>query len=310
MPKPNQYTLNLKKFFKTKAQVDILVKTETRTSTPTITIRLVDKTKSFSSELLTYLTGMCGKDCSHNTQVLKLSQVHLDTLMLHAPVNMKLVEAGEFENEKTEFKQKGGDFGKGDSSSLDQYLTPPQICKRMWSLAVQHGFTGGRALEPAMGSGNFFIDAPQGTHLIGFEPDKKAFDYVKKEFPEVEAYNKYFESVFFDKERQFNKVSKPWIEPVDLIIGNPPYGIHKTPYTGLVKPAFRSMEYSFLWHPAKLLKKGGLLIYITASNFLRGSNIDKPKVLEQLEFIEAYRMPNGIFKGTQVGTDILVFRKK
>jgi hypothetical protein len=56
-----------------------------------------------------------------------------------------------------------------------------------------------------------------------------------------------------------------------------------------------------------------LLIYVTSSNFIRTGHsyqANKEKLLELLQVIGAYRMPNKFMELTDVGTDILFFRKK
>ena len=72
-------------------------------------------------------------------------------------------------------------------------------------------------------------------------------------------------------------------------------------------------EFFFMWYGLKLLKKGGLLIYIAPQNFLNtGFNTykkEKEAILKVGELIDAYEM-GSIFKDTKVPTHILVFRKK
>ncbi len=62
----------------------------------------------------------------------------------------------------------------------------------------------------------------------------------------------------------------------------------------------------------KLLKPGGLLVFITASSFMRNDktyNHEKKMIGKYAEFVDAYRMPK-VFKDTAVPTDILIFRRK
>jgi len=62
----------------------------------------------------------------------------------------------------------------------------------------------------------------------------------------------------------------------------------------------------------KLLKKDGLLVFITASSFLRNKDTykkEKQRIGQLAEFVDAYRMPK-VFKHTQVPTDIIILKRK
>ena len=58
---------------------------------------------------------------------------------------------------------------------------------------------------------------------------------------------------------------------------------------------------------------GGLLVYIIPNTFLSNDNKYnefKEKLSKKCELIDAYRLPNGVFSNTEVGTDIIALRKK
>ena len=55
----------------------------------------------------------------------------------------------------------------GVDHDLNAYYTPTRLAAAMWALAHQHGFTGGRVLEPSIGGGVFAETAP-GTAPITF----------------------------------------------------------------------------------------------------------------------------------------------
>ena len=61
-----------------------------------------------------------------------------------------------------------------------------------------------------------------------------------------------------------------------------------------------------------MLRPGGLLVYLTSSNFMRNGisyQGEKMEIQEIADFVDAYRLPP-VFKSSQVPTDILVFRRK
>jgi hypothetical protein len=72
------------------------------------------------------------------------------------------------------------------------------------------------------------------------------------------------------------------------------------------------IELFFFYYGLKLLKKGGLLIYLTSSNFLRNGisyNTEKREMGKIAEFLDAYRLPP-VFKFSKVPTDTIVLRRK
>ena len=80
----------------------------------------------------------------------------------------------------------------------------------------------------------------------------------------------------------------------------------------LKNPKFPQVEIFFMYYSMLLLKQGGLLVFITSSNFMRNGNTyqaSKWKLGEIAEFVDAIRLPK-VFKNTSVPTDILIFRRK
>jgi adenine-specific DNA methylase len=76
--------------------------------------------------------------------------------------------------------------------------------------------------------------------------------------------------------------------------------------------AFTYDQY-FLTRGLDLLVSGGLLVFIIPQSFLDNNakyNPLKERIAAKADFLEARRLPHGIFEYTDVGTDIVVFRKK
>ena len=72
------------------------------------------------------------------------------------------------------------------------------------------------------------------------------------------------------------------------------------------------IELFFMYYSLQLLKPGGLLVFITGSNFLRnGISYQGEKMeLEKIcELVDAYRLPP-VFSSTKVPTDIIVLKRK
>lgn len=217
---------------------------------------------------------------------------------------------------------------KSGTGILDQFFTPEFIAKQMYSLAKKHGFKdSGLVLEPASGSGRFIQTAPKESKVVAFEVDKYNYIISKVLYPKATIFNKYFETAFLQppryttkydgstpmKDYPFSPTKESWLGQFDLVIGNPPYGSHKTLYSSYFTKSPKQLDIFFLLYGLKLLKSGGLLVFITSSGFLRnGNSLDKVKedILKIATFVDAYRMPNNLFANTKVGTDIIIFKRK
>lgn len=212
------------------------------------------------------------------------------------------------------FESEGSTEGKG---KLYEFFTPQVVADKMLALAQHYGFKGGNVLEPATGSGRL-IKNLKDTNITAFEISKDNFEILKREFPNAELYNFNFEKAFL-KEPRFNtllnrKGTETWLKgaPFDLVLANPPYG----KFSGLYSSYFNfkgQVEHFFILQTLYLLKKGGLGVYLIPSSFLRNGsayNEIKKQIFEIAEFVDAYRLPSNIFEKTQIGTDILILRKK
>lgn len=227
--------------------------------------------------------------------------------------------------DKEKLSQYQGIGGKGKEHGanvgiLNQYFTPVWVCECMYKLAKHYGFNSGNILEPSAATGNMikpFYDRGDYNHIDAFEIDKLTAKICKILYPDVEVMNQYFETAFLEYPRFTTKARQPWLKnyPYDLVIGNPPYGIHKNLYSGYFsgKDHFQQIEMFFIYKGLQMLKKGGLLIYITSINFmstgLKTYAAAKKQIGELAEFVDAYRLPS-VFDNTSICTDIIVLRKK
>jgi type I restriction-modification system DNA methylase subunit len=217
------------------------------------------------------------------------------------------------------------DYEPNDGANrLYSFFTPIWLCEVMYKLAIKNGFNEktGLILEPASGTGNFIKVLKHPENCTAFELDNLNYQIAKKRVPKIkEIYNNYFETAFLQPERfalliNQKKEGKPtWLTqyPFDLVIGNPPYGKYKNMYSTYFRGLkFKQVEMFFMYKSLELLKSGGLLVFITASSFMRNNDTykyEKEMIGELADFVDAYRMPK-VFKNTAVPTDILIFRKK
>ncbi len=200
-----------------------------------------------------------------------------------------------------------------DKGLLHQFYTPYIIVKKMYDLAFHYGFTTGNILEPSMGTGRFFKYAPEGAQCIGFDPDKKNVEIAKILYPNSIIHQEAFETAFLEQPRLNKMAKKSWLPEQDLVIGNPPYGDYIGYYKSYMPTVFKRFEFLFIYLGLKTLRQGGLLVFIVSQNFMNNGSMYKgmkEKILELGTFIDAIRLPNGIFSSTDVGTDIIIFKRK
>lgn len=207
---------------------------------------------------------------------------------------------------------KDGAKGRG---VLYEYYTPIPIVGAMWSMVYKYGYTGsGKILEPSVGIGRFlrFVD-PANNTVIAYEYSDSgntvSFDIAKISYPWADIRSNYFESFFYDG----NKRKKTIEADFDVVIGNPPYGKMTGYYSKAESNFFPSRTYDgyFLEAGISLLKQGGLLCFIMPSTYMSSMNKETEDWLnERAELVEAWRLPMSVFDFTQIGTDILLFKRK
>jgi len=220
-----------------------------------------------------------------------------------------------------QYEGAGGQASKGATGRgiLDEYFTPDYICEIMYQLALKHGYDGGPVLEPSIATGNIIKPFPKKTKITAFEINHFAKRICELRLPKATIYEQYFETACVHKPRYTSKITgknPTWLSdyPFSLVIGNPPYGKHTSRYTAYFtgKDRFKQVEIFFMYKSMQLLKKGGLMVFITSSGFMRNGlsyNVEKQRIADIAEFVDAYRLPK-VFRSTDVPTDILIFRRK
>lgn len=219
-----------------------------------------------------------------------------------------------------QYEGSGGQGSKGATGEgvLYEFFTPDFICELMWKLAYRYGFkAGGSVLEPSAGTGNLLKWAPNNSKCYGFEINPISKRITEILYPDAKIYEGYFETAFLQEPRYTARLKDKitWLEgyPFSLVIGNPPYGKYKNKYSSyFTRPKMHQIELFFMYQGLQLLKPGGLMVYLTGSNFLRnGISYQSEKLeLEKLaDIMDAYRLPP-VFKFSKVPTDIIVFKRK
>jgi uncharacterized protein YqiB (DUF1249 family) len=206
---------------------------------------------------------------------------------------------------------KEGAAGRG---VLYEYYTPDIVVQKMWGMAFKYGYDGGSILEPSVGTGNFLKYAPKDAIVFGFETNHFSARIAQILYPNAHIHEKSFETLFFAGNIH---LKDDFDHPLySLVIGNPPYGDFTGKYAGMGEKQWTgATEYDqyFILRGLDLLKKGGLLVFVVPSSFL-SYNVKSAKVKEKIaskvDLMDAYRLPIRTFDTTDIGTDILLLRKK
>jgi type I restriction-modification system DNA methylase subunit len=218
-----------------------------------------------------------------------------------------------------QYEGSGGQGSKGATGEgvLYEYYTPDYICEIMWKLAYRYGFKpSGTVLEPSVGTGNMLKYAPDISRCYAFETNPISKRITEILYPEAKVYNGYFETAFLQEPRFTSRLKDKltWLTgaPFSLVIGNPPYGKYKNKYSSyFTRPKMHQIELFFMHQGLQLLKPGGLLVFITGSNFLRNGityQSEKLELEKYAQLLDAYRLPP-VFKFSSVPTDIIVLKR-
>jgi hypothetical protein len=201
----------------------------------------------------------------------------------------------------------GGESKEG-RGILDEYYTNSKIVDAVKSL-LKFPTQPIKALEPAVGVGNFLYALPEvdGHTVVTHEINETTARIAKIFHPDTSVNTNSFETTFIDE--RGNK--KEFDSDYDVVIGNPPYGEHRGKYLGLGEEKnITKYEDYFIKRGVDVLKEGGTLAMVVPSGFLRrASGKAKEAIAKSGDLIDAYRFPTGVFEGTDIGTDIVVFRK-
>ena len=214
-----------------------------------------------------------------------------------------------WENEAEELKSSlnSEDYASARRSTQDAHYTSPDIVKSIWSTVERLGFTGGRILEPSVGTGNFLGFMPESvrssSQIRAVELDSITSEIAKNLYPEAKIQQTGFEN-YAMPDNYF-----------DLAIGNPPFGNQQLLDKKRTNISKFSIHNYFFAKSIDGLKPGGILAMVVSSRFLDGhkNKIAREYINKKADFLGAVRLPNNAFlknAGTQVTTDIIFFQKR
>jgi hypothetical protein len=209
-----------------------------------------------------------------------------------------------------QYEGAGGLAEKGATThgTLYEFYTPQKVVDKVWSLVDKYNpKTDKTVIEPSAGTGRFAEGRPESFNL--FELDETSARIAGILHPDAEIKQGAFQELFMNGRTPKKKYDG---KKFDVAIGNPPYGA----YSGLYKGMGEGKEHNyiheyFIDRSLDTLKDGGILAMVVPSSFLRGKNSKaKEQIAGKAKLLEAWRLPNGTFGTTEVGTDIIVLRKE
>lgn len=198
-----------------------------------------------------------------------------------------------------------------NSEVLNAFYTPDNLIEKVWELVDAYAPDAKTVLEPSAGVGKFANNRPNNKFTM-HELDETSARINKILHPEADVIQGAFQKQFLDDGERFLKIG--YEQPKhDVVIGNPPYGKYNDKYKGLGEGReFDRYEEYFIARGLDALKdEKSVLAFVVPSGFLNTAG-DKQKAIiaSKGEILDAFRLPEGTFSTTEVGTDILIMRKK
>jgi hypothetical protein len=205
----------------------------------------------------------------------------------------------------------GGGLAEKDATThgtLYEFYTPQKVVDKVWAIVDKYNpRTDKTVIEPSAGTGRFAENRLEKFDL--FELDETSARIAGILHPDANLTQGYFQDQFMNG----NTPKKSYTgKKYDVAIGNPPYGAYSGKHKGLGegKEHTRIEEY-FIDRSLDTLRDGGILAMVVPSSFLRGKNSKaKMQIAKKAKLLESWRLPNGTFGTTGVGTDIIILRKE
>ena len=204
-----------------------------------------------------------------------------------------------------------GEDNRTPAEVLNAFYTPREVVNAVWRLADHYAPNAKTVLEPSCGIGRFAENRDGDKEFTLHELDESSARIAKILHPKANVIQGAFQKQFFDEDgRVVNKDYEP--PKYDIVIGNPPYGENKSIWAGRGEgKQFARLEEYFLSKGLDSLKdENSALLFVMPSTFLKSfPDSAKRFVAEKCVLVDAYRLPNGAFDTTDVGTDIIVLKK-
>ncbi len=185
------------------------------------------------------------------------------------------------------------------------HYTPEPIIRALWR-AVRHlGFTGGRVLEPGMGTGLFFALMPaelrETTQLTGIEYCPVTARIARLVHPEARI-------------RCEDYTRSRLGGGFDLAIGNPPFADRIVRADRATAALGLRLHDYFIARSIARLRPGGIALFVTSTGTMdKASRTAREHIASMADLVGAVRLPEASMRataGTDVVIDVLVFQRR
>jgi predicted RNA methylase len=183
------------------------------------------------------------------------------------------------------------------------YYTPEFLVNFIYKALDKLGFKGGNIIEPAAGTGVFIKHMPkaikENSKITAIECEPIGFKVLKTLHPDIKCINSKFEDTALPN------------NSFDLVIGNPPFSNNKAIDSNNKDLTKTVLTDYFVARGVRLLKKGGILAFVVNQyvlDMIRG-HIRDVIAKEGASLLAAYRLPDNIFTGARVTTDVIFITK-
>jgi N12 class adenine-specific DNA methylase len=185
------------------------------------------------------------------------------------------------------------------------HYTPETIIRALWRAAERLGFTGGRVLEPGMGTGLFFALLPEPlrttSRLTGIEYDPITARIARLVHPEARV-------------RCEDYTRSPLAGGFALAIGNPPFADRVVRADPVTRALHLRVHDYFILRSIMRLRPGGLALFLTSTGTMdKAGTTAREHIAGMADLVGAVRLPEGSMRvtaGTDVVIDILVFQRR
>jgi len=192
-----------------------------------------------------------------------------------------------------------GGIASGTIEALNQHYTDYETVRAIYRALDDAGFQYQKALEPAVGSGNFVGHRPD-LDWTTVDIDKTNYEIVKLLYPQAKHYNISFEDF---KAGGF-----------DLIISNVPF--LETRGNRAVKnlPHIKTLHDFYFVSALDKVNDNGIVAFITSTGTMdKQDDSVRREIVSKADVIGAYRLPEGHFSAnanTKVTTDVIFLQKR
>ncbi len=201
-----------------------------------------------------------------------------------------------------------GEDGRTSSEVLNAFYTPRNVIDAVWKIAEHYAPNARTVLEPTAGIGRFAENRDGDKEFTLREIDETSARIARILHPNATVIHGAFQAQFFDETGRVHYANAE-LPKYDIVIGNPPYGAYSNEWKGKGEgKEFDRHEEYFIKRGLDSLNENGILAFVVPSGFLNGSGDRQKEIIaESGALVDAYRLPEGVFPTTQVGTDIVVF---